>query len=207
MINKDTLLYGSFSNSPGNNGCVFFNELFKKHNINAIYKSFYSDNISNTITSVKHLKFSGFALSAPHKIEVLEYLNETDISVQEIGAANTIINKNDKLCGYNTDWVGVYELLRNENLEKINILGNGWFSKSIQYACKKLDLRYIIYHRNDILSIDDVANETFINATPIDIKSVNNRIIDGRPFTEEGKNIFNRQAKEQFKLYTGISYE
>ena len=31
MINKDTQLYGSFSDNPGNNGCNFFNKGFKKH--------------------------------------------------------------------------------------------------------------------------------------------------------------------------------
>ena len=30
MINKDTQLYGSFSDNPGNNGCNFFNKGFKK---------------------------------------------------------------------------------------------------------------------------------------------------------------------------------
>ena len=44
MIDKDTKIYGSFSNNPGNNGCKFFNAQFKKEGINAIYKSFYSNN-------------------------------------------------------------------------------------------------------------------------------------------------------------------
>ena len=48
MINKDTKLYGSFSDKPGNNGCMFFNKGFKKHKIDAIYKSFYSTNIKKT---------------------------------------------------------------------------------------------------------------------------------------------------------------
>ena len=51
MINKDTKLYGSFSDKPGNNGCMFFNKGFKKHKIDAIYKSFYSTDIKKTIGS------------------------------------------------------------------------------------------------------------------------------------------------------------
>ena len=47
MINKDTKIYGSFSNNPGNNGCKFFNKKFQENNINAIYKSFYSNNIND----------------------------------------------------------------------------------------------------------------------------------------------------------------
>ena len=75
MINKDTQLYGSFSDNPGNNGCMFFNKGFKKHKIDAIYKSFHSTDIKKTIGSVKHLNFSGFALSMPLKIEVIPYLD------------------------------------------------------------------------------------------------------------------------------------
>ena len=47
MINKDTEIYCSFSSNPGNNGCVFFNKVFKKKNIDAIYKSFYSNDIND----------------------------------------------------------------------------------------------------------------------------------------------------------------
>ena len=65
MIDKDTKIYCSFSQNPGNNGCNFFNSEFEKRKINAIYKSFYSDNISESIKAVKHLDIKGFALSMP----------------------------------------------------------------------------------------------------------------------------------------------
>ena len=65
MINKDTKIYGSFSSSPGNNGCEFFNKEFEDRNINAIYKSFYSDDIKKSIEAVKTLSISGFAVSMP----------------------------------------------------------------------------------------------------------------------------------------------
>ena len=93
LINKDTKIFGSFSTQPGNNGCEFFNKKFYTNNINAIYKSFYSDNIQQSIEAVKILDIKGFAVSMPFKIEVLKYVNEIDIVAQEIGSANTIINK------------------------------------------------------------------------------------------------------------------
>jgi hypothetical protein len=61
--------------------------------------------------------------------------------------------------------------------------------------------------RNDIPNIDDVNNQYFINATPIEIKSIKNKIIDLRPHTEDGKIVSKLQAIQQFKLYTGIDYE
>jgi shikimate dehydrogenase len=206
MINKDTLLFGSFSENPGNNGCEFFNYGFKKHKIDAIYKSFYSNNIEKTVDAVKHLNFSGFALSMPLKGAILPYLDIATDSVIKIGAANTIIHKDEQLWGYNTDYVGVYDYFKDKDLKFVTIIGNGGFSKAIQYAFDLLKIGYVIYYRNDINQIDEVVDRYFINATPVEITSKYNTIIDGRPFTETGKEIFRLQALEQFKLYTGKNY-
>ena len=206
QINKDTKIYGSFSSNPGNNGCLFFNEAFKKHNINAIYKSFYSDDIEKSIVAVKTLGIAGFAISMPFKEKVLEYVDEFDVSVLDIGAANTIINNDGILTAYNTDWVGVYNFFKDLNLAHINIIGTGGFAKSIMYAFVKLGISFSIVTRKDIPNIDDISDEYFINATPIDIQSTINTIIDARPNTDDGKKIAKLQSIEQFKLYTNINY-
>ena len=207
VINKDTKLYGSFSEQPGNNGCLFFNEAFQRYNINAIYKSFYSDDIKSTIQSVKHLQFGGFALSRPNKVSVIELLDELDIDSEKIGAVNTVIINDNKLIGYNTDWMGVYDFLKNKSINHINIIGTGGFSKAIMYSLSKLNINFSIVFKNDIPNIDDVDNQYFINATPVEIKSSKNKIIDLRPHTEDGKLVSKLQAIYQFKLYTGIDYE
>lgn len=207
QINKDTQIFGSFSETPGNNGCLFFNAAFEKHNINAIYKSFYSDNIKDTITSVKHLGFSGFALSMPHKINVIPYLNHLDEISHKIGAVNTVVNINGELTGFNTDFFGIIDFFSYINIEKnINIIGNGGFSKAIQYACKKMNIEYKIIKREDTKTMFNVVDEIFINATPIEFESTHNKIIDLRPHTHYGKIVAEYQAKHQFKLYTGIDY-
>lgn len=204
-INKDTLIYGSFSNNPGNNGCIFFNSEFEKHNINAIYKSFYSTDVEKLVKAAKHLNFSGFALSMPLKIDIMKYLDEIDNAALEIGAVNTVIIKDNKLIGYNTDWIGVYNYFINNNIKgKITILGNGGFSKAVQYSCKKLNIIYNIITRTNW---GETPENIIFNATPVSVISandVNNLMIDGRPFTDTGKIIANLQAKEQFYLYTGI---
>lgn len=203
MINTETKLFGSFSTNPGNNGNIFFNEMFRKFNINAIYKSFYSDNIEETILSTKHLGFFGFALSSPHKVNVLKYLDEIDEVANEIGSCNTIINKNGKLKGYNTDWIGVEKVLP-VGLNHLTIVGNGGFSKSVQYVCKKNNIQFTIVGREGLDDLKTISGYVF-NATPVEINT-SGILIDGRPNTETGKMIAKFQAIEQFKLYTGIDY-
>jgi shikimate 5-dehydrogenase len=197
-INKNTKIYGSFSSNPGNNGCIFFNTKFKKNNINAIYKSFYSDNIKETIQATKHLGFSGFALSMPLKIKVLEFLDWYDPSVLEIGACNTVLVKNNKLYGYNTDWIGVKNYFL-DAIDKLTILGDGGFSKAVQYTCRIKNIPFKVITRKDWNSVFDLEGYVF-NATPIDI-TTRGILIDGRPFTESGKEIARLQAEEQYKIY------
>ena len=210
MINKDTKIYGSFSNNPGNNGCKFFNKKFQENNINAIYKSFYSNNIKKSIEAVKSLDIKGFAISMPFKIEILKYLDEVDEAVNVIGACNTVINNKGKLKGYNTDWVGVLNFIKTNKdpirvaqQDKINIIGNGGFSKAIQYTCNILDIKYNIITRDKMNLVSSLEGVT-LNATPLDIKGVK-QLIDCRPFIKQGKIIALLQAKEQYKIYTNVS--
>ena len=204
MINKDTKIYGSFSANPGNNGCIFFNAAFEKYEINAIYKSFYSEDLNKTIEAVKHLNFGGFALSMPFKVEVLKYLNEAESAVYEIGACNTVVNQNGKLIGYNTDWIGVKNYFL-DRIDSLTILGNGGFSKAVQYLCKVKNIPYQVITRKDWGKVYDLEGYVF-NATPIDI-ATKGVLIDGRPFANAGKTIAKLQATEQFKIYTEINYE
>ena len=199
MVNKDTSLYGSFSSNPGNNGCLFFNNLFKKNNINAIYKSFYSDNLKQSINSAKNLNFKGFALSMPFKIEILKYLDECEEAVNVIGACNTVKIHNNKLKGFNTDWVGAYKYLKNLDVKSLTILGNGGFSKAVQYACNILNITVNIIERDQWGLVPQLKGIIF-NCTPVEVYT-EGLLIDGRPSTPKGKEIALLQAKEQYKIY------
>ena len=95
-INKDTDLYCSFAQTSGNTGCQMINTAFYYYGLNKVYKSFSVDNIEDAIKSVKTLGIKGFAVTMPFKQQVLKYVDEIDDSAK-IGAANTVINKNNKL--------------------------------------------------------------------------------------------------------------
>jgi len=198
MIDKDTKIFGSFSANPGNNGCKFFNKKFNSNGLNAIYKSFYSDDIVSSIQAAITLGFSGFAVSMPFKTEIIQHLDKLDDSVKEIGACNTVIIYDNKLHGYNTDWLGVYKYLLKNKITSLSIYGNGGFSKAIQYACTKLKIEYEVIKRSNWNQIPKYKNA--FNATPIKIEHEN--LIDGRPHTVTGIIIAKLQANEQYKLYT-----
>lgn len=206
MINKETKIYCSFSSNPGNNGCIFFNSEFKELNMNAIYKSFYSDDIKKSIEAVKILGIKGFALSMPFKIEALDYVDEVEDSARKIGSINTVVNKDGYLKGYNTDWVGVKKYFEIRRFDSIYIMGNGGFSKAVQYTCDVMDIGFEVITRENWNIIEELEDKIIFNATPVDVNT-DNFLIDGRPHTDAGREIALYQAKEQFKIYTGVKID
>ena len=92
-IDKDTILYASFAKAAGSRGCAFHNAGFKKHNINAIYKSFSINSIKDAVAAMKTLNIKGAGVTMPFKIQVLEHLDVHKDGVAEIMACNTLVNK------------------------------------------------------------------------------------------------------------------
>ena len=198
-INRDTKIYCSFSTSPGNNGCIYFNTKFQENNINAIYKSFYSNNIEGSVQAVRALGIAGFAVSMPFKVEVLKYVDSIDTSAKEIGAANTIVNINGHLTAYNTDWLGVKQYFT-EQIQTLTIVGNGGFSKAAQYFCKRTNIPFKLITRENWEDLSKAEGYVF-NATPVEVQTTG-ILVDARPFTEQGRLIAELQAYEQYKIYT-----
>lgn len=198
LINKDTKIFCSFSTSPGNNGCTYFNTKFQQNNINAIYKSFYSNNIEGSVQAVRALGIAGFAVSMPFKVEILNYVDSVDTSAEEIGAANTITNIDGHLTAYNTDWLGVRQYFAKQ-IQTLTVVGNGGFSKAVQYFCKKDNIPFKLITRENWEDLSRAEGYVF-NATPVEVQTTG-ILVDARPFTEQGKIIAQLQAYEQYKLY------
>ena len=94
-----------------------------------------------------------FAVTIPHKETIIKYLDETDETAKEIGAVNTVINKNVILIGYNTDWKGaINSLLKHTSLKnkKVAILGSGGTARAIDYGFIKENCEVALYSRNKI---------------------------------------------------------
>tara|TARA_A100001015_G_C15000892_1_gene718453 strand:+ start:1512 stop:2165 length:654 start_codon:yes stop_codon:yes gene_type:complete len=208
QINKDTLLFGSFSIKAGSVGCKIFNTCFQYHNINAIYKSFSVKNIEEAINAAKCLNFSGFAVSMPFKTQIIKYLDYSDEIVNKTNSCNTVLIKNSKLFGFNTDYMSVMSYLENlNNSKKINeiyILGNGSYSGTVQICCKELKIKYNIIVRKDWDKIKNIKNSTIFNCTPVENIKIDhtNYFINCINTSKTGQILAKKQASIQYKLYT-----
>lgn len=86
--------------------------------------------------------FRAINVTIPYKRDVIPYLDEISDSAREIGAVNTIVNRGGRLCGYNTDSIGMTALLRRIGLalagKTVLVLGTGGTSHTAQYVAKRL---------------------------------------------------------------------
>ena len=65
-----------------------------------------SENLQNSLLSVRTLGINGLAITIPHKQKIIEYLDEISPTAKMIGAVNTVRNLDGILVGENTDWLG-----------------------------------------------------------------------------------------------------
>lgn len=89
--------------------------------------------------SLKALNMKGINLTMPHKITVLPYLDEISEAAGIIGAVNTVVVKEGKLIGDNTDGKGFIQALEMNGIsvkeKNITILGAGGAAKAIAVEC------------------------------------------------------------------------
>lgn len=96
-----------------------------------IYSAFLvePDDLGDAIRGMRALNIRGINVTAPHKIEVMKYLDEVSEQARLLGSVNTVVNRNGKLFGYNTDSEGFYMSLKKAGIEvegsKILVIGCG----------------------------------------------------------------------------------
>lgn len=78
---------------------------------------------------VKSRKFDGLNVTMPYKKSIVPLLDEVDGIAEKTGAVNTVLNKNGKLIGYNTDYYGMKYALEAAKItlkgKDVLILGSG----------------------------------------------------------------------------------
>ncbi|MCX5687820.1 MAG: shikimate dehydrogenase [Candidatus Omnitrophica bacterium] len=115
------------------------NAAFKKFGFKAEYKLFEvrPEELKNFIINRKNI--AGFNITVPHKEKCIELLDSIDPLAGSIGAVNTVVIKNDKLIGYNTDSHGFITALEKDLEFKVKgksifLLGSGGASRAVSFA-------------------------------------------------------------------------
>lgn len=106
----------------------------------------------------KH-EFKAINVTIPYKQDVIPFLSEIDDNAKSIGAVNTIVNKDGKLCGHNTDFTGFMYMLKKHGIDaggkKCVVLGDGGASKAVVAVLEKMGA-------SEIVIVDIVKTESAI---------------------------------------------
>lgn len=140
--------------------------------------------------------FLGINVTIPYKQAVIKYLDHVESNALEIGAVNTVINKNGKLYGYNTDFYGLKKMIENSGLpiegKTVAILGTGGTSNTANAVVKSLGAKQIVKvtrnNKQDCIDYNQLQNlandiQIIINTTPCEMyPNVENNVINLEKF-------------------------
>ena len=92
--------------------------------------------------------FAAINVTIPYKQTVIPYLDSVSPVAQRIGAVNTVVNKDGKLYGFNTDYYGMDALIRRLGIElagkKVLILGTGGTGKTARVLASDLGASQVL---------------------------------------------------------------
>lgn len=109
----------------------------QKMKLNYIYTAFEvkPEDLKAAVNGIRAMNIAGVNITAPHKYEVMQYLDEISDEAQKFGSVNTVVNRGGKLIGYNTDAHGFYRSLQKNEINPsgadILILGAGGAAKPV----------------------------------------------------------------------------
>lgn len=142
---------------------VMHNSVFEKYKMNWEYRVFElkKEELKDFIKKMKKENIKGVNVTVPYKQEIMKYLDSIDKGAAKIGAVNTIVNKNSKLKGYNTDYLGFEISLKKHKIKikgkDVLLFGAGGAAHSVVYVLQKQKPRVI-----DIVNIDIPMAENLV---------------------------------------------
>lgn len=167
---------------------IMHNAGFKELGLNYIYLAFEPEDLKGALTGMRALEIKGFSVSKPHKETILPLLDELDPIAERIGAVNTVLNTDGHLKGFNSDWIGAAEAIKEKgNLRGANValLGAGGAARAVAYGLKQEGASITIFNRTverarvladdlgvgyggSLSELDAIAsNSVIINATSV----------------------------------------
>ena len=124
---------------------------------------------------LKNGDFTGLNVTIPYKKEVIPFLDELSPAAARLGAVNTIVRRDGKLIGHNTDYFGFRWLVQESGLQvagkKALVLGSGGASSTAAAVLQELGATVTVISRsgeNNYGNLDRHADAAVIaNTTPV----------------------------------------
>lgn len=135
---SDTILLALLGDPVSHSlGPVMHNTAFAETGFNGVYLAFRAKDVGNAVIGIKALGIKGASITIPHKISVMDFIDELDDTAKKIGAVNTLVNRDGVLTGYNSDGIGAVKALSEKTAIKdksVVVLGAGGAARAIGFG-------------------------------------------------------------------------
>jgi shikimate dehydrogenase len=186
-ISSDTQIFSLFGNpvkqslSPLMHGAAL-----TRMKIDGKYLPFHIHDLASAVSGVRGMGIRGVSVTIPFKVAIMAYMDEVDDDALQIGAVNTVVNYNGRLKGFNTDWIGLVQSLREAmDIEGkvFAVLGSGGTARAAVFGIQKEGGIPVVVNRNKergehlaqewgcsfypLKEINEVRADCLINTTPV----------------------------------------
>jgi shikimate dehydrogenase len=151
-IDTRTCLFGVIGDPVGHSlSPVMHNAALAAMGYPGIYLAFQVSDPAGALSGMRAFRIRGLSVTIPHKIAVMEHLDEIDPLARRIGAVNTIVNRNGHLIGFNTDCYGAVAGLKAHTGLKdkqVAVLGAGGAARAVAFGLAAEGARVTIFNRS-----------------------------------------------------------
>ncbi|KOF57570.1 MULTISPECIES: shikimate dehydrogenase [Clostridium] len=210
-------IYGLLGEKLGHSFSPEIHEsVFQKSDKKAIYNLFEipKDKLKEALEGFKLISCKGINVTIPYKTDVIKFLDYISKEAENIGAVNTLKFSENKLGGYNTDYIGFGKMLEKFDVKVRDsicaVLGSGGAAKAvIQYLsdnkCKKL---YIV-SRNPEKALSEFGNYEIIDYKELGNIKNGDIIVNCTPagmFPKTGVSPVNKEIVARFSTAVDLIY-
>lgn len=146
------------------------------HNALADYSYEYKELEENELEAFfAERDFDGLNVTIPYKQTVMQYLDCISPEAQKIGAVNTVVKRDGKLYGHNTDYYGFSHQLKEAGADvrgkDVVIIGNGGAAKTVVCVCNDGGAKSVRFITEEDNKSGDISRfydaQIVVNATPV----------------------------------------
>jgi 3-dehydroquinate dehydratase / shikimate dehydrogenase len=165
---------------------LMHNAAFAARQKNALYVPFHVRDLPDFVAAIESFHIAGFSVTIPHKERIQRYLYHCDPLAAEIGAVNTVVVRNGKLYGYNTDFAGVLRAIERRlppASSSVLLVGAGGAARAAAFALARAGSAVTIWARRperaralaraiggETIDRSEIARRSFdaiLNCTPV----------------------------------------
>ncbi len=124
---------------------------------------------------LRNAEFSGLNVTVPYKKAVIPFLDELTPLACRLGAVNTVVRRNGRLIGHNTDYFGFLSLVQSSGVcvaqRKCLVLGSGGASVTVTSVLRELGAQVVVISRSGENNYENLHlhrdASVIVNTTPV----------------------------------------